>query len=94
MSVVQLSPKVRSFLSAKAQQLWIGGKWVPAADGAVFASLNPATGETLTQVASAGADDVDRAVRAARHAFEDGPWSHVTTAERGRFLYALSLIHI
>ncbi len=90
MSVVQLSPKVRSFLSAKAQQLWIGGKWVPAADGAVFASLNPATGETLTQVASAGADDVDRAVRAARHAFEDGPWSHVTTAERGRFLYAIA----
>jgi acyl-CoA reductase-like NAD-dependent aldehyde dehydrogenase len=89
-SEVKLSPKVRSFLSTKAQKLWIGGKWVPAADGAVFASLNPATGGTLAKVASAGAVDVDRAVRAARHAFEDGPWSQMSAAERGHFLYAIA----
>jgi acyl-CoA reductase-like NAD-dependent aldehyde dehydrogenase len=56
----------------------------------VFDSLNPATGEVVARVASAAAEDVDRAVRAARHAFEEGAWSHTTTTERERLLHTIA----
>ena len=59
----------------------IGGRSVPAASGATFATINPATGEELAQVARCGAEDVDRAVRAAQSAFY-GPWSRLTPGER------------
>lgn len=90
MSEVQLRPKVRSFLSVNEHQLWIGGKWMPANDGAVFDSLNPATGEVVARVASAAGEDVDRAVRAARHAFEQGAWARTTTTDRERLLHAIA----
>ena len=59
----------------------IGGRAVPAASGKTFATINPATGETLAEVANCGAEDVDRAVAAARSAFM-GPWSRMTPGER------------
>jgi acyl-CoA reductase-like NAD-dependent aldehyde dehydrogenase len=66
--------------------LFIGGRWVPAADGAASEVVNPATGAVLTTVAAAGAEDVARAVRAARAAFDSGEWVAMGPRERGRIL--------
>jgi aldehyde dehydrogenase (NAD+) len=71
-------------------ELFIGGHWVPASDGKTFATLNPATEEVLAEVAWANEADVDRAVRAARTAFEEGPWSRMDARDRGRLLYRLA----
>jgi aldehyde dehydrogenase (NAD+) len=66
--------------------LFIGGEFVPAASGKRFATINPATGETIGEVAEAGREDLDRAVAAARAAFESGPWASMKPRERGRIL--------
>lgn len=71
-------------------QLHIDGEWTDGTAGETWEVLNPATGETLAQVAVAGEADVDRAVRAARHAFDDGPWPRMEPLERGRLLYKLA----
>ncbi len=63
----------------------IGGRSVPAASGATFATINPATGEELAQVARCGEEDVNRAVAAARGAFY-GPWSRLTPGERKKVM--------
>lgn len=68
-------------------QLFIGGNWVDARSGETFSTLNPATGEELAQVASGGAEDVDRAVLAARAAFESRAWSAMTPSMRGRLIW-------
>lgn len=67
----------------------IDGAWVPASDGGVFTSANPATGEDWAEFPEATAEDVDRAVRAADRAMRDGPWSRMTATERGRCLRRL-----
>lgn len=67
------------------RKLLIDGQWVDAASGETFATINPSTGEVLAQVALGGAEDIDRAVAAARRAFE-GPWRRVTPYERQRIL--------
>ncbi len=66
--------------------LFIGGEFVPAASGKRFPTTNPATGETIGEVAEAGREDLDRAVKAARDAFESGPWAAMKPRERGRIL--------
>jgi aldehyde dehydrogenase (NAD+) len=66
--------------------LFIGGEFVSSASGKRFATTNPATGETLGQIAEAGREDLDRAVAAARAAFESGPWASMKPRERGRIL--------
>jgi aldehyde dehydrogenase (NAD+) len=73
-------------------KLLIGGEWKPSASGAVFDTVNPATGEVLTQIASASADDVDRAVQAARAAFDDekGSWRRLIANDRARLLWKLA----
>jgi len=73
--------------ATKKYQLFIGGKWVDAASGREFASYNPSTGEINAYVAEAQAEDVDLAVKAARKAFESGPWAEMSPTERGRLLY-------
>jgi aldehyde dehydrogenase (NAD+) len=70
-------------------KLIIGGEAVDAASGETFTTFNPATEEPICQVAKAGPEDVDRAVRAARAAFESGPWSKMRPAERQRILWKL-----
>ena len=72
----------------KPGKLIINGEAVDAASGATFTTSNPATEEAITQVASAGAEDVDRAVKAARAAF-DGPWGRMKPAERQKLLWKL-----
>lgn len=77
----------RSFLAAKSRKMLIGGNWTDSVSGETFAALDPATGEELVQVPRGKAEDVDRAVRAARTAFETGPWARMTPMERGQILW-------
>jgi aldehyde dehydrogenase (NAD+) len=70
-------------------KLLINNRWVPSESGKTFATINPSTGEEICQVAEADAADVDKAVKAARAAFE-GPWRRLRASERGRLLYRLA----
>ncbi len=81
--------KASSFVS-QTHKILINGKWVEAASGKTFATYNPATGEVLAQVAEGDREDIDRAVKAARAAFETGPWSRMTASERGRLIWKLA----
>ncbi|MFQ5777603.1 MAG: aldehyde dehydrogenase family protein [Terriglobia bacterium] len=71
-------------------KLFIGGQWVEASSGKTFATVNPATGETITQLAEAGLAEVDRVVQAARAAFEEGPWATMSAADRGKLLLKIA----
>src|SRR5512138_3279156 len=71
-------------------QLLVAGEFVDAASGKTFEDLNPATGEVLAEVADAGAEDVNRAVAAARRALEEGPWGRMSGADRGRILLRIA----
>ena len=84
---VTLDKDVEAFV-ATPRQLFINGQWTDAASGQTFDTPNPATGETLARVAEGDAEDIDRAVRAARAAFE-GPWSRMTPSERGRIIWRI-----
>ncbi|MBB4689663.1 aldehyde dehydrogenase family protein [Amycolatopsis jiangsuensis] len=79
-----------AFLDGRPKQLLIDGEWVDAAAGETIDSIDPSTGETLGSVARGTAVDVDRAVRAARRAFEAGPWRRFTTGERSLVLNRLA----
>ena len=68
---------------ADTMQMYLDGQWVDAADGARFDTLDPATGEVLATIPAGSAEDADRAVRAARRAFDDGTWG-IAVAERDR----------
>src|SRR6476619_7459543 len=85
---VTLDRNVENFIGAP-RQLFINGQWADAASGKTFETPNPATGETLAHIAEGDAEDIDRAVRAARRAFEDGPWSRMTPSERGRLIWKI-----
>jgi aldehyde dehydrogenase (NAD+) len=69
---------------------FIGGKWVNAASGKTFDTVNPATEEVIAQVAEGDSADVDLAVAAAREAVETGPWSRMDARDRGRLMYKLA----
>ena len=84
-----LSDPVRDFVSSPHNHL-IAGESAAAADGRTFDTLDPATGNALAEVAYGGAEDVDRAVGAARSAFEQGAWASASAAERGRCLERLA----
>src|ERR1700691_2610618 len=77
-------PKVRQ------TKLLIDGKWVNAASGKTFETTNPSTGEVIAHVAEADKADVDKAVDAARAAFETGAWSKTSASERGRLMHKLA----
>ena len=84
-----IAPSVREFMSRRLRML-IDGKWVDAASGKTFTTVDPATEEPLADVPAGDKEDVDRAVRAARRAFESGPWRRMTASERGRALWKLA----
>lgn len=77
------------FLDGRLKRMLIDGKWVEAASGKTFDSVNPATGEVLAKVAEGDAEDIRRAVAAARRAF-DGPWSKWKPYERQQVLLTLA----
>lgn len=88
-SPVQLDYRVTKFVTQPRKML-IDGKWVESASGKTFPTYNPATGEVLTQVAEGDQEDINRAVAAARRAFEVGPWPKLTPSERGRLIWNLA----
>jgi aldehyde dehydrogenase (NAD+) len=74
----------------KDQPLLIGGKWQDSVSNKTFETINPATGAVICQVAEGDKADIDLAVKAARKAFEEGPWSKMSASERGRLLNKLA----
>ena len=85
---IRLDKTVKSFVKER-RKLLIDGKWVEAASGKTFPVENPATREVIAQVAEGDKKDIDRAVKAARRAFESGPWPKLSPSERGRLVWKL-----
>jgi acyl-CoA reductase-like NAD-dependent aldehyde dehydrogenase len=85
---VPILPEVKSWLAQPRKNL-IDGKWVSSASGKTFEVLNPATEQVIAHVAYGGVEDVNRAVKAARRAFDDQthPWQKMTPSERSRVVY-------
>ena len=75
---------------AETHRLFIGGEWVDAETGETIDVINPATGMVIAKVQAAGPGDVDKAVKAARKAFESGPWPAMNGTERARLLWKLA----
>ena len=93
MATVTIDPRVSSRTADFVQgthHMLIDGRFVSAAAGQTFPVYNPATGDVITRVPEAEAEDVDRAVRAARRAFDEGPWPRMSPSERGRILWKLA----
>ncbi|MES9694181.1 aldehyde dehydrogenase DhaS [Bacillus toyonensis] len=86
---VNLHEKVEKFLQG-TKNLYVNGSFIESASGKTFKTPNPATGETLAIVSEAGREDIHKAVVAARMAFDEGPWSRMSTAERSRLMYKLA----
>src|SRR4051812_15321874 len=84
-----LSDAAREFVSSGPKKLLVGGDWVEAADGRTFETIDPSTGEVICEVAHAGAEDVDRAVKAAAAALE-GKWAKMPAAGRGQAMNRLA----
>jgi phenylacetaldehyde dehydrogenase len=85
---VTVDRSVTEFIGSP-RQLFIGGGWRDAASGKTFETPDPATGQTLAHIAEGDAADVDLAVRSARTAFEEGPWSRMTASDRGRVIWKI-----
>src|SRR5579863_2595027 len=84
------APESRAIASIKESYgLFINGEFTPGVDGRAFKTISPATEEVLAEVTEAGPADVDRAIRAARRAY-DGPWSKLSGAERGKYLFRIA----
>jgi aldehyde dehydrogenase (NAD+) len=77
-------------VAVSATKLLIDNRWIASESGKTFATINPSTGEEICQVAEADAADVDKAVKAARAAFEHGPWRKMPSSQRGRLLNRLA----
>src|ERR1700680_5048130 len=88
-SPFQIDPRVADYIE-KPRKMLITGQWVNAGSGKTFPSYNPATGEVLAQVAEGDREDIDQAVKAARKAFDQGPWRRMTASERGRLVWKLA----
>jgi len=87
-SLAQIDPRVASFLEKPGKML-INGNWVDALSGKTFPTYDPSTGEVLAQVAEGDREDINLAVRAARKAFDQGPWRKMSPSERGRLIWKL-----
>ena len=84
-----IDARVEEFVK-KPRQMFINNQWVPAASGKTFPTYNPATGEVLAQVAEGDKEDIDRAVKAARKAFENPAWADMPASQRGRLIWKLA----
>src|SRR5438309_5860411 len=74
----------------RTYQMYVNGEWVESKSGKTFPVYDPSTEEVIAQVPDANSEDVNRAVAAAKAAFEDGPWASTTAQERGRVLFRLA----
>jgi acyl-CoA reductase-like NAD-dependent aldehyde dehydrogenase len=86
----RVEQSVEQFVNAPLRRMLIDGQWVEAASGKTFDTLDPATGKVLARVAEGDKEDVDRAARAARRAFDAGPWPRMAPAEREKLLLKLA----
>jgi aldehyde dehydrogenase (NAD+) len=80
----------RATLPTLQTKMLIDGQWRASVSGKTFATINPATEEVITQVAEGDAADIDLAVKAARKAFDSGPWRTMDARDRGRLIYKLA----
>jgi phenylacetaldehyde dehydrogenase len=85
----QIHPQVAEFIG-KPSKMLINGQWVNSISGKTFPTYNPATGEVLANVAEGDREDIEQAVKAARKAFDHGPWRKLTASERGRLIWKLA----
>jgi phenylacetaldehyde dehydrogenase len=85
----QIHPQVAEFIG-KPRKMLINGQWVNSISGKTFPTYNPATGEVLANVAEGDREDIEQAVKAARKAFDHGPWRKLTASERGRLIWKLA----
>jgi phenylacetaldehyde dehydrogenase len=91
MAVAESTAHVADSFVHASHRLLIDGDWVDAASGQTFATINPTTEETLAEVAHGQAEDINRAVRAARKAFaDDSPWRRMNASDRGRMIWRIS----
>jgi len=88
-TMIEPSSEIQSFLSQK-HKLLIGGKRVDAINGEIFEVQNPANNSVIAYAPKGGKEDINRAVQAARDAFENGPWGKFTVSERGKLLWKLA----
>lgn len=88
-SMNSLSKKTRDFISSSRKML-INGQWTEAASGKTFDTLDPSTGEVIVSVAEGDKEDINRAVTAARAAFEDSPWSRMIPSARESLMHRLA----
>jgi phenylacetaldehyde dehydrogenase len=84
-----MDQRVEAFISTPRKML-INGKWVAAKSGKTFPTYDPSTGEVLAKVAEGDKADIDDAVKAARAAFDNGPWRKMTASERGKLMWKLA----
>src|SRR5262245_22754599 len=85
-----LDPKTTAFLARRQHRMLIANEWVEAADGSRIDVINPANETILGSVPAGSAVDIDRAVKAARLAFDTGPWGRARPADRQRHLLRLA----
>ncbi|GAB5901152.1 aldehyde dehydrogenase family protein [Mycolicibacterium mageritense] len=85
----ELDPRTVEFTAAP-RRMFVDGQWVDALSGRRFDTVDPATEQVITTVPHSGPEDVERAVAAARRAFEDGPWPAMTPAERQKVLWRIA----
>src|SRR5580698_6113596 len=85
-----MPPPQRSHVAISATKLLIDNRWIASESGKTFGTVNPATGEEICQIAEADAADVEKAVKAARRAFEHGPWRKMPASKRGSLLHRLA----
>lgn len=86
MSLIELKPKVKEFLEGD-KGLYINGEYVPSESGKTFEVKNPSTEELIANVSEASEKDVDKAVKAAKDAFNNGEWTKIDAATRSRLIY-------
>ena len=89
-TIASRNPAPAHGVSAKTRKMLINGQWVASASGETFPTIDPATGEVICRVPAGDKADIDAAVKAARAAFETGPWRKLTASERGRLLWKLA----
>jgi phenylacetaldehyde dehydrogenase len=86
---ISIDPAVTKYVSMPRKNL-INGKWVDAVSGKTFPVYDPSTGDVTAHVAEADATDVNLAVKAARKAFDEGPWPRMSPSERGRIMWKIA----
>ena len=84
----RIRPSIAAWLKKPKQNL-IGGEWSPAASGKLFDVFNPADASVIARVPDSDKNDINRAVTAARRAFESGPWRRLTASERGKLVWKI-----